>query len=420
LLSDGGPQGRWSYIATDPDRSSVLAPTDTRDPFAVLRDLLGPRQERSAKPDEPPFAGGVIGLLAYEAAARVEAQDLPRADAWPDIALAHYPAVLAFDHERRRVVAAGCGVSEASAEQAVGRAASWLGADGPSQRTDRLADDLRPEPAERYEAAVAAVVRRIASGELFQANIGRTWRGNLVRGARPYDLLERLVGTSPAPFAAYMRLPGLALVSNSPERFVRVTGGGEPIVETRPIKGTRPRDPDPALDAALARELLASDKDRAENLMIVDLMRNDLSRVCKPGEVTTPELFRVETYANVHHLVSTVRGRLQPGRDAADVLAATFPPGSITGAPKPQAMRVISDYEGPRGPWCGALFWAGHDGALDSSVLIRSVAFNEEDGGGWRLEAKAGAGIVADSDPEAERLETEAKLAALRRALLGD
>jgi para-aminobenzoate synthetase component 1 len=211
------------------------------------------------------------------------------------------------------------------------------------------------------------------------------------------------------------------VVSNSPERFVQVSNDGDLAVETRPIKGTRPRGRDPAQDEALRRELLACEKDRAENLMIVDLMRNDLSRVCPPGAVGVSELFAVETFANVHHLVSTVTGRLTHGLTSLDLLEAAFPPGSITGAPKIQAIKVIADYEGPRGPYCGSMFWAGFGGGCDSSVLIRTVACVQQEGagGGWRYEARAGAGLVADSDPVLERLETEAKIDALRRAFLG-
>jgi len=286
----------------------------------------------------------------------------------------------------------------------------------PEQRPRRPGDP--PTPAATYEAAVADVIARIHDGEYFQTNIARLWTGRLVDGATPFDLLARLAGQSAAPFAGYLRLPGRAVVSNSPERFVSVGAGGADLtVETRPIKGTRPRGATSAEDARLSAELLASDKDRAENLMIVDLMRNDLSRVCTPGAVTTPELFRVESFANVHHLVSTVRGRLAPGLTAIDLLEAAFPPGSVTGAPKVQAMKSIARLEPPRGPYCGALLWAGFDGALDSSVLIRTVGL-VEDRDGWRYEARAGAGIVADSDPRAERLETEDKIAALLRALV--
>jgi para-aminobenzoate synthetase component 1 len=244
------------------------------------------------------------------------------------------------------------------------------------------------------------------------------WSGRLARGDVPFDAMRRLATDSPAPYSAYWRLPGRAIVSHSPERFVAIAADGR-TVETRPIKGTRPRGGTPALDEALKAELLGSDKDRAENLMIVDLMRNDLARVCEPGSVRTPSLFAVESFTAVHHLVSTVTGRLRAGLDAADLMAATFPPGSITGAPKIQAMKVIAGHEGPRGPWCGSLFWAGFDGAFDSSVLIRTAAL-VEDAGGWRFHARAGAGIVADSDPRSERLETEAKISGLLRALKGE
>jgi para-aminobenzoate synthetase component 1 len=265
---------------------------------------------------------------------------------------------------------------------------------------------------------VAEVVGRIAAGEIFQANIARGWGGRLGPGVRPIDLFQRLHVDSPAPFGGYLRLPGRAVVSNSPERFVSIAEEGGLRVEARPIKGTRPRGSDPDRDQALMRELLACEKDRAENLMIVDLMRNDLSRVCPAGAVGVTELFAIESFANVHHLVSTVTGRLRSGLTSLDLLEAAFPPGSITGAPKIQAMKVIADYEGPRGPYCGSLFWAGCDGAGDSSVLIRTVGLIE-DQGGWRFEARAGAGIVADSDPHLERLETEAKIDAIRTALLG-
>jgi para-aminobenzoate synthetase component 1 len=183
-----------------------------------------------------------------------------------------------------------------------------------------------------------------------------------------------------------------------------------------PSRVTRPRGTRAAEDARLVAELLASGKDRAENLMIVDLMRNDLARVCRPGSVRTPALFAVETFVNVHHLVSTVTGALEPGVGYSELLRAAFPPGSITGAPKVQAMRVIAAHEPPRGPYCGSLFWAGCDGGFDSSVLIRTAALLQE-GAGWAVAVKAGAGITADSDPVQERLETEAKVDALRRAL---
>jgi para-aminobenzoate synthetase component 1 len=421
FLSDGSAvRGRWSYVMADPAKTLQLGPDDPRDPFQTLRALLGPPEPAPA--EGPPFQGGIAGLLCYELGARLEGVGHRAHPDWPLAACALYDSVLAFDHHRREVLAIGRGTDAAGARR---RAEAAL------QRLDQA--PARPEPdlerpltpafetltaGEAYEASVASVVERIAAGEIFQANAARVWGGRMARGARPFDLLERLWRTSSAPFAAYFRLPGRAVVSNSPERFVFVSNDGELTVETRPIKGTRPRGGDAAQDEALKRELVGCEKDRAENLMIVDLMRNDLSRVCPPGAVGVSELFAVETFANVHHLVSTVTGRLAPGLTAVDLLEAAFPPGSITGAPKIQAIKVIADYEGPRGPYCGSMFWAGFSGGCDSSVLIRTVGFVETPDG-WRYEARAGAGLVADSDPVLERLETEAKIDALRRAFLG-
>jgi para-aminobenzoate synthetase component 1 len=416
LLSGG--DGRWSYIARRPEQALIVAGDDPADPFEALTALLGPAGDRA--PDGPPFQGGVIGLCAYELGARTEGLALKRLGDWPDLACARYDALLAFDHRRRRVWAIGRGVDQAEASRQAGSAAKWLDeADVElSSPQDRLAADLRSEPPEQYEAAVADVVARIGRGEIFQANVARRWVGKLSDGVRPFDLLARLARSSPAPFSAYLRLPDRAVVSNSPERFVRVAPSGDGLVaETQPIKGTAPRGRTPVEDARNAAALQASAKDRAENLMIVDLMRNDLSRVCRPGSVTTPRLFELQSFATVHHLVSTVTGELAANRTAVDLLRATLPPGSITGAPKVQAMKVIAGHEPPRGPFFGSLFWAGADGAMDSSVLIRTVAFTQSPDGGWAVETRAGAGIVADSDPGSERLETEAKIGALLAAL---
>jgi para-aminobenzoate synthetase component 1 len=417
LLSDGSEAGRWSYFAAEPERTLEL---HAGHPVGLeaIRDLLGPREAAAA--GGPPFQGGVIGLLAYELGARLQPVELPRDSGWPDGTLALHGAVLAFDHVEREVVAIGRGGSEAQARVARRRAEAWLDTPPLGAAPGAAADGFDPlAPPDAYLTAVADTVARIGRGELYQANIARSWAGRLKAGATPLDVFRRLAAVSPAPFSAYLRLAGRAIVSHSPERFLSIGPDGR-SVETRPIKGTRPRGRDAGADAALRRELRQSAKDRAENLMIVDLMRNDLSRVCEPGSVEVAELFAVESCAQVHHLVSTVTGRLAPGRDAADLLAATFPPGSITGAPKVQAMKRIAALEPPRGPWCGSLFWAGFDGAFDSSVLIRTAAMTEDLDGRWRFRATAGAGIVADSDPHAELAETESKISGLRRALEGE
>jgi para-aminobenzoate synthetase component 1 len=412
-LLTGGDEPGWSYVATDPAATLVLAPDDPREPIAAIEALAAPLTPRSA--DGPPFQGGVAGFFAYELGDRFEPLGLARHDGWPDLALGRYDAVLAFPPERGRVLAVGRGADRAAAASRARAALAWLQL--PPRPAGALAAEPRPDRPEAYEAAVAETVRRIGAGEIFQANIARRWIGRLAPGAAPVDLMSRLAAESPAPFAAFLRLPERAIVSNSPERFLRVVRqGGALLAETWPIKGTARRGATAAEDAALAAALLASAKDRAENLMIVDLMRNDLARVCEPGAVAAPELFRLASFANVHHLVSRVTGRLAPSAGPGELLRAAFPPGSITGAPKVQAMKVIAQLEGARGPFFGAMAWLGDDGAMDSSVLIRTAGFVREDDG-WRFEARAGAGIVADSDPAAERAETEAKIAALTRAL---
>jgi para-aminobenzoate synthetase component 1 len=266
-----------------------------------------------------------------------------------------------------------------------------------------------------HEDKVAALVRQIHAGDLFQANLARGWNGRLKTGATPGAVMAALHARGPAPFGGFLTLGDRAILSNSPERFISLNAAGH--LETRPIKGTRPRGKTPAEDAVLAAELRASEKDRAENLMIVDLMRHDLSKVAEVGSVRVTALNALESYANVHHLVSTVTAQLMPGKTAADVLAATFPPGSISGAPKVQAMKVIHEMEAARGPYCGSLFFIDAGGAMDSNVLIRTLALEKDDKGRWHVRACAGGGIVADSDPAAERIETETKLSLIKSVL---
>jgi para-aminobenzoate synthetase component I len=270
----------------------------------------------------------------------------------------------------------------------------------------------------RYAAQFAMLRDRIRAGDLFQANISRRFVGKLPAGDHPYDLFGRLCAHSPAPFGAYLKLADKAVVSNSPERFVAVRRDGDWLrAETKPIKGTRPRGAAFDKDEALRNALAASEKDRAENLMIVDLMRNDLARVSQPGTVRAPSLFAIESFANVHHLVSTVTSTLAPGRDAFDLWQAAFPAGSITGAPKIKAMEVIDGFEqAPRGASYGSIAWFGADGAMDSSVLIRTAACVQA-GDRWDVAFRVGGGVTIDSDPEEEARETEHKARALLRAI---
>jgi para-aminobenzoate synthetase component 1 len=400
LLSDGGALGRWSFVAAEPDRVHVEA---------IAADGGLPRLR------DPDLAAGVVGLLAYDAGARPATG--PRELVWPDLMLARYPAMLAFDHQDRTVRVVARGDDEAAAEAAAERADAWLAqAVDPAAPLAPAAAFGAEAPSEAYLAAVAEVKTRIAAGDLFQANIARAWSGMLRDEADPFDVMLRLAGRA-AAYGAFWRLGDRAIVSNSPELFLTFDPG-DGRIETRPIKGTRPRGADPAADAALAAELAASAKDRAENLMIVDLMRNDLSRVAWPGSITVERLFEIESLPTVHHLVSTVSGQAASGVGPPDLLEATFPPGSITGAPKHQAMKVIAAHEPPRGPWCGSLFHIEADGRMTASVLIRTASFQRIDGR-WTFRTLAGAGIVADSDPAAELAETDAKIRALREALTG-
>jgi para-aminobenzoate synthetase component 1 len=261
-----------------------------------------------------------------------------------------------------------------------------------------------------YLDAVNRVREYIYAGDIFQANLSQRFEAPLVES--PWDLYRRLRTRNPAPFAAFIELPECAVLSASPERFMRVDAIGH--VETRPIKGTRPRGVGPEHDAALGRALTESAKDRAENLMIVDLIRNDLSRVCESGTVRVRELFALEHFATVHHLVSTVVGTLLPGLDGLDLLRASFPGGSITGAPKIRAMEIIAELEpSVRGVYCGAIGYLSVTGELDTNIAIRTALARD-----GRVYLNAGGGIVADSDAEQEYQETFHKARGIIDALV--
>jgi para-aminobenzoate synthetase component 1 len=264
-------------------------------------------------------------------------------------------------------------------------------------------------PRDAYLSKIASAKRHIDEGDAFE--ICLTHRLDAPFAGDPFALWQELRRTSPSPFAAFLDLPEAAIVSSSPERFLSLDAAG--AVESRPIKGTRPRGTTPADDARLAADLAASTKDRAENAMIVDLVRNDLGRVCRFGSVEVPELYAVEPYATVHQLVSTVRGQLDDGRDAIDVIRACFPPGSMTGAPKIEAMAILEQLEPTeRGVYSGALGWLDFSGPIDLSVVIRTVVVKD-----GRAHLHVGGAIVADSDPVAEHDETMHKARALLAAL---
>ena len=389
------------------------------DPLELVRSLLPPPPEGA--PEAIPFVGGAVGWLGYELSERFEPQGLARArDAGlPDAALLFVDRWLAWDHASGALRAFGLGIArDAGSARARARdaacavaASAQAGAPPPRRRAAAAARRAPTASLDRagFLRAVEAIRREIEAGNVYQACL--THRLELDYPGDPWSLYLRLREASPAPFAAYLELPEVAVVGSSPERFLRVRSDGR--AESRPIKGTRPRGRDAAQDRRLREELAASAKDRAENLMIVDLVRNDLGRVCAPGSIEVPELFAVEAYAALFQLVSTVTGRLAAGRDALDLVRATFPPGSMTGAPKIAAMRLLDRLEPVRrGPYSGALGWLDARGGADLSVVIRTLFVRE-----GRATLHAGAGIVADSDPAAEWRETLSKARPLLDAL---
>lgn len=438
--------GRYSFIACQP--------------FAVLRSFRGqvewedtdgvhladrPVMEeldaaletwRINERDLPiPFCGGCAGFFGYELASEFET--VPRVDAQdhelPDLELAFYDVVLGWDHQAEQCFVVSTGrpeFGEPGQERARDRldeTLEWLAGGTPvdrfgSTRQSTLRIPHASEPtagcrlpglewlssttsAEEYATAVECAIDNIRRGEVYQVNLSQRFVAYCA--ADPQEVYDDLRRRSPAPFGALFRAGAACVLSSSPERFLRVDRTGQ--IETRPIKGTRARGTDTGTDQALAAELLASEKDRAENLMIVDLLRNDLSKICLPGSVRVPVLFQLESWATVHHLVSIVKGQLRTGITPGEVMRATFPSGSVTGAPKIRAMQIIADLECvARGPYCGAIGYIAFDGQMDLSVAIRILMLSAD-----RATYHAGGGVVYDSDPEDEYRETLAKAQAL-------
>ena len=347
------------------------------------------------------------GWLSYDLGRQVESMPELAADdrGLPPMALGHYDAWLEFDHAARSLELHGAGEGARLLERALERAEAER---APAYAVPADWQSSLPRPA--YEQAVRDALDYIRAGDIFQVNLSQrltaAWDGD------PLALYERIREHAPAPFMGLAMLGEAAVISASPELFLRRRGSR---IETRPIKGTRPRGRDADDDAALARQLLASEKDRAENVMIVDLSRNDLGRVCEYGSVAVEELCALESHAGVHHLVSTVAGTLRDGADLRDVLRAAFPPGSVTGAPKIRAMEIIEELEPVRrGAYCGSLAWIDPDGDFDLSVAIRSFVATP-----GRLDLHAGGAIVADSDPHGEWRESMHKVARLLEAAGG-
>jgi len=273
-----------------------------------------------------------------------------------------------------------------------------------------LQGTVTEDPAQHYLDAVERALEYIAAGDVYQANLSRAWTAKLSASTQPHDVYRRLRQTNPGPFSGLAVLDGMAIVSSSPERLASVRHG---IIETRPIAGTRPRGMDAQSDTALARELHANLKERAEHVMLIDLERNDLGRVCEAGSVEVNEFMSIESYAHVHHIVSNVRGRLRDGVTPGQSLAAVFPGGTITGCPKVRCMEIIAELERkPRGAYTGSLGYLNRDGSMDFNILIRTLQIVDD-----TITLRAGAGIVADSIPANELAEARAKARGVLRAL---
>lgn len=455
----GDARGRYSYITASPREIITARRGETRVLQPVSRDLLERRRhevlatrsdplqvvaqrlaawKRPSIAGLPPFQGGAAGVFGYDLCRSFEKIPLHRRNEFevPDLALGIYDWVLAFDHaeDTCHLLTQRSPRTSQSSDRDNDRRAEVLLALLQSGARDAPTDTgepaLGPDPMsfeptpswplplleglrsnfsrDEYLAAVERAREYIRAGDIFQVNLSQ--RLLFPAKCSPRTLYRRLRATNPAPFAGYFETDSEALLSSSPEHFLTLEGRS---VVTRPIKGTRPRGKTPREDARQRALLLESEKDRAENVMIVDLLRNDLSRVARPYSVRVPSLFELETHPTVHHLVSEVHAELREGASAVDLVRSSFPGGSVTGAPKIRAMEILAELEPhARGFYCGSLGWLSFQGDLQLNILIRTLTFSR----GW-IQLPVGGGIVAPSDPESEYEETLHKAGGMLRAL---
>ncbi|WP_095157786.1 aminodeoxychorismate synthase component I [Pseudomonas sp. Irchel 3E13] len=410
----GAERGRFDLLSAWPLRSLVVQAGESGEHYLQrLRDSLaelGPAE----LPDgvELPFAGGLIGYLSYDFGRRLEQlPELARDDlGLPDATLGLYAWALISDHQTgTSQLLFHPTLAQTERERLIERFNPVT--PSPSERFHLDAPMRGDISAEQYREAFERVQQYIQAGDCYQINLTQRFRAPCQ--GDPWHAYQALRAACPTPFSGFQTLDdGSTLLSFSPERFIRVSAGQ---VETRPIKGTRPRSADPLQDRANGEALLASSKDRAENLMIVDLLRNDLGRTCEIGSVRVPELFSLESYPNVHHMVSAVTGRLAADKDALDLIAGSFPGGSITGAPKIRAMQIIDELEpSRRALYCGSLLYVDVRGEMDSSIAIRSLLVKDGQVCCW-----GGGAVVADSDWESEYQESITKVRVLLETLQG-
>ncbi len=415
--------GRYSFLGWDPflilkakaNQIQLIRGTKIEqrkdEPFLALREILNRYQIRDIPQDLPPFLGGGVGYLGYDLCHFVEKVPSTAKDdlGLPDVYIAFYDSVFIIDHLYNKIFLSAISftkkikskeIFEERLEEATLCATRYpLNA---KKEGNYLLDSNFTKS--QYLQAVQAAKKYIREGDIYQVNLSQRFHGKLTMA--PQMLYQSLRGVNPAPFAGYLNFGQIKVLSSSPERFLKVKGRE---VQTRPIKGTRPRGDTEKKDKKLAEELLSSIKDRAELIMIVDLERNDLGRICEFGSVKVPELITLEAFPTVFHTVSTIEGRLRQGKDRIDLLKATFPGGSITGAPKIRSMEIIDELEPTtRGIYTGALGYFGFNNTMDLNIVIRTLLVKNED-----FYFQVGGGIVADSDPEKEFQETLDKAKAL-------
>jgi anthranilate synthase component 1 len=404
------PQERLSLLR-DGTLSGRASATHTR--FLPALDAWW-QSERTPSTDSHglPFTGGWLLYLGYELAGEIEPRlRLPVPNAGPIASAIRVPAAIIHERNSGRSWL----IAEAEFESLLVSMAHDL-AHVPALRPPHVplvTGGVSEDAPDRFLRSVERALEYIAAGDIYQANLSRSWQAKLSAGITPQHLYQRLRQTNPAPFSGIVRLEDITIVSSSPERLVSVREGQ---ASTRPIAGTHPRGQTEAADLDLARELHAHPKERAEHVMLIDLERNDLGRICEAGTVKVDELMTIESYAHVHHIVSNVSGTLRPDVTPGEVLRAVFPGGTITGCPKVRCMEIIAELEGvARGAYTGSFGYLNRDGSLDTNILIRSLEV-----AGDRLTLRAGAGIVADSVPERELAETRAKARGVLRALGSD
>ncbi len=417
LSSDEATQANGPQFNSTIGRNGEVSVSD-EDAFTALRRLLAPYRAQAL--EGVPFAGGAVGYFSYDLFRQLEHLPKPAKNqaAIPHMQVGLYDWAVLVDHQEKTTCLVSHGF-EASTHENWQSLCRLFDAPQPSVAHDAKSDFCLtgavgsnmsyPE----YSKAFRRIKDYITAGDCYQVNLAQRF----VASARgdSWQLYKKLRELSPAPFMAYMKFAGLQVLSGSPERFLQLHGDH---VETRPIKGTRPRAHDAKQDAALAKDLQSSTKDQAENLMIVDLLRNDIGKSCTIGSVKADKLFQLQSFANVHHLVSIVTGRLAKGKTAIDLLRGCFPGGSITGAPKLRAMQIIDELEPHRrGVYCGAIAYIGFDGNMDSNIAIRTAVYLEDENALGEISFYAGGGIVSDSELAQEHAEIQDKASSLMKAM---